>query len=101
SDGSSTNLRRKLNGEVEALFLEDQYRLARWLTLNGGVRLTHFSGSLSENAANPRVGAAIPIPRLGWVLRGSYGRYYHAPPPVPASGAVLATTQEFLPLKGE
>src|SRR2546429_7201431 len=36
--------------------LEDQYRLASWLTLNGGVRLTHFSGSLSENAANPRVG---------------------------------------------
>ena len=101
SDGSSTNLRRKLNGEVEALFLEDQYRLASWLTLNGGVRLTHFSGSLSENAANPRVGAAIRIPRLGWVLRGSYGRYYQAPPLVTVSGALLAPPQEFLPLKGE
>jgi len=51
-----------------------------WLTLNGGARLTHFVGSLNENSADPRVGAAIRVPRLNWVLRGFYGRYYQAPP---------------------
>ncbi len=90
---------------MEALFLEDQYKLTSWLTLNGGVRLTHFSSSLSENAADPRVGAAIRIPQLGWVLRGSYGRYYQAPPLATVSGPLLALAVKqgfgFLPLKGE
>ena len=107
TDGSGTALQQqqKLNGNLEALFLEDQYKLWSWLTLNGGVRLTHSSGSLSENAADPRLGAAIRIPRVGWVLRGSYGRSYQAPPLVTVSGPLLALALQqgfgFLPLKGE
>ncbi len=81
-DGSLTvpPQREVLWGSVSALFLEDQYKLTDWLTLNGGVRLTHFGGtgtntllggnhSIRENAADPRLGAALRIPKLGWVAR--------------------------------
>jgi hypothetical protein len=66
----------------EELFLEDQFKATSWLTLNGGIRLTHYGGplSVSENSADPRVGTAIQIPYLHWVLRGFYGRYYQPPP---------------------
>jgi outer membrane receptor protein involved in Fe transport len=107
NDGSDLSLRQKetIAGNLEALFLEDQYKILPWLTLNGGVRLTHFSGAISENAASPRAGAAIRIPRLNWVLRGFYGRYYQAPPLSTVSGPLLAFALDqgfgFLPLHGE
>ena len=86
---------------VETVFLEDQYKVTSWLTLNGGVRLTHYGGPESENAADPRLGAAIRVPRLGWVLRGFYGRYYQAPPLVTVTDPALNNDQTFLPLRGE
>jgi outer membrane receptor protein involved in Fe transport len=93
------------SGNLEAVFLEDQYKLASWLTLSGGLRLTHFAGELSENAASPRAAAAIRIPRLNWVLHGFYGRFYQAPPLSTVSGPLLdLAAQEgfgFLPLRGE
>ncbi len=92
-------------GSLAAGFLEDQYKLTRWLTLNGGVRLTRFSGQVTENVADPRIGAAIRIPRLGWVLRGFWGRFYQAPPLLTVSGPILevAAAQgfDFLLLRGE
>ncbi|MGH7867038.1 MAG: carboxypeptidase regulatory-like domain-containing protein, partial [Candidatus Dormibacteraceae bacterium] len=54
----------------EAVFGEDQYKATSWLTFNGGIRVTHYGGLISENAADPRLGAALRIPRLGWILRG-------------------------------
>jgi outer membrane receptor for ferrienterochelin and colicin len=97
--------RQVLQGEVESLFLEDQYKATSWLTLNGGVRLTRFAGQLTETKADPRVGAAIQIPKLGWVLRGFYGRYYQAPPLLTVSGPLLDVAAQqgfdFLPLRGE
>lgn len=97
--------KQSLTGNLEALFLEDQYKLTSWLTLTGGVRLTHFSGSLSENAASPRAGAALRIPHWNWVIRGYYGRFYQAPPLSTVSGPLLAFAAEqgfgFLPLRGE
>ena len=84
---------------VEAVFVEEQFKATNWLTLNGGLRLTHYGGPVSENAADPRVGAAIQIPHLGWVLRGFYGRYYQAPPLVTVNNPALS--QLFLPLHGE
>ena len=107
ADGSNppAQQRSRLWGNVEAIFLEDQYKPTSWLTLNAGLRLTHFGGSITENAADPRMGAAVRIPRLGWVARAFYGRYYQAPPLVTASGPVLdAAAQQgfgFLPLHGE
>src|SRR5581483_3451812 len=69
------------------------------------VRLTRFSGVLTETAASPRMGAAIRVPRLRWVVRSSYDRFYQAPPLSTVSGPLLefATAQDlgFLPLRGE
>ncbi len=76
-------------GHLEALFLEDQFKATSWLTLTGGARLTHFSGTISENAASPRLGAAIRIPYLNWVLRGFWGKYYQAPPLSTVAGPLL------------
>ncbi|HWX94394.1 MAG TPA: TonB-dependent receptor [Terriglobales bacterium] len=118
SDGSipPVTQRETLWGSVSALFVEDQYKLTRWLTLNGGVRLTHFGGTgtntllggnhpISENAADPRLGAALQIPKLHWVARAFWGRYYQAPPLLTVSGPILARCNSadcgFLPLHGE
>ncbi len=107
NDGSGLSLsqRQKLSGHLEAVFLEDQYKPAAWLTLSGGLRLTHFSGALAENAASPRAGAAIRLPRWHWVLHGFYGRYYQAPPLDTVSGPLLGYALDqgfgFLPLRGE
>ncbi len=107
NDGSGNDIaaRDSVSGQLEALFLQDQFKLTSWLTLNGGVRLTHFAGAISENAADPRLGMAIRLPHLNWVLRVSYSRYYQAPPLSTISGPLLefATAENlgFLPLKGE
>lgn len=97
--------RQNLWGNTEAIFLEDQFKDTRWLTLNAGVRLTHFNGGLSENAADPRIGAALRIPRLGWVARAFWGRYYQAPPLLTVNGPVIENAVQqgfgFLPLRGE
>lgn len=107
NDGSAANVAQQMisTGHLEAAFLEDQLKVVSWLTLTGGVRLTHFSGAISENAASPRLGAAIRIPRLNWILRGSYGRYYQAPPLSTVAGPLLAYAATeglgFIPLQGE
>ncbi|HYL46919.1 MAG TPA: TonB-dependent receptor [Candidatus Limnocylindrales bacterium] len=92
-------------GNLEAIFVEDQFKATSWLTLNGGVRLTHFGSAISENSADPRIGTAIRIPRLNWTLRGFYGRYYQAPPLDTISGPLLGQAVQqgfaFLPLHGE
>lgn len=92
-------------GQVDAAFLNEQWKVTRWWMVNGGVRFTYFDGSFSEHAWDPRVGTAITLPRLRWVLRATYSRYYQAPPLDTVTGPVLefAETQdlEFLPLHGE
>src|SRR5258708_6264241 len=95
--------RQKVGGDREALFLEDQFKAASWLVLNGGVRFTHFAGSITETAASPRVGIAIQIPRAKWVIRGSYSRFYQAPPLDTIANEILTVSpsQRFLPLRGE
>jgi hypothetical protein len=92
-------------GSLVATYVEDQIKATSWLTLNGGVRQTHFSGGVVENAASPSVGASVRLPRLNWVLRGFYGHFYQAPPLLTASGPLLqfVTNQNlgFVPLHGE
>jgi outer membrane receptor protein involved in Fe transport len=103
--GSAVRQREKLWGSVNALFAEDQFRATRWLTLTGGLRYTHATGVLTEDAASPRLGAAIQLPRLHWVVRGFYGRYYQPPPLETVGGPLLDFALEqgfsFLPLRGE
>ena len=93
-------------GSLVAAFVEDQFKPTSWLTLNGGLRQTHFSGGLTENATSPRVGASVRIPKLNWVFRGFYGRFYQAPPLGTLSGPALTAIQnqqqlDFVPLPGE
>jgi len=92
-------------GNLVAVYAEDQLRATSWLTLNAGLRQTHFSGGVVENATSPRVGASVRIPKLNWVFRGFYGHFYQAPPLLTASGPLLqfVTNQNlgFVPLHGE
>jgi outer membrane receptor protein involved in Fe transport len=105
--GNAVSLQQRQNprGNLVAFFVEDQYKPTSWLTLTGGVRFTHFHGSLTENATSPRVGAAIRIPRVNIVVHGFYGRFYQAPPLSTISGPLLefALGQgfDFIPLRGE
>ncbi|MDT8067605.1 MAG: TonB-dependent receptor [Terriglobia bacterium] len=107
NDGTGNIFRQRnvSGGNLEALFMEDQFKAFNWLTLNGGVRLTHFAGAISENAASPRLGAALRIPKLSWVLRASYSRFYQPPPLTTIAGPLLELVAEqgagFLMLRGE
>ncbi|HXT85896.1 MAG TPA: TonB-dependent receptor [Verrucomicrobiae bacterium] len=116
NDGSNPNFasNEPASGNLEEEFIEDKYRATSWLTLMGGVRESHFSGGptnaaagarVSENATSPRIGAAVRVPKLNWVLHGFYGHFYQAPPLATASGPLLqfvtASDLGFIPLKGE
>jgi hypothetical protein len=88
-----------------AFFLEDQYRVTPWLTLDLGLRLTHYGGLVNNNAVDPRVGGAIRIPRLNWILHGYYAYYYQPPALDSVSGPLLEYALGrgfgFIPLQGE
>ncbi len=107
NDGSGNFFSQRVNpnGNLEALFAEDQFKATSWLTLSGGLRYTHFSGQISEKATDPRIGAAIQIPKLNWVLRTAYSHFYQAPPLDTVSGNLIDNTGcdgcAFLPLYGE
>ncbi len=109
NDGSQPNLSppdvENPDGSLVSFYAEDQLRVSSWLTLNGGVRQTHFSGGVVENATSPRVGASVRIPKLNWVFRGFYGHFYQAPPLDTVSGPLVqfVTNQNlgFVPLHGE
>src|ERR1700676_2595933 len=108
NDGSGTvaPLSQNPDGSLIAAYVEDQIKVNSWLTLNGGLRQTHFSGGVVENATSPRVGASVRIPKLNWVFRGFYGDFYQAPPLGTLSGPALNDIQtqqqlDFVPLRGE
>jgi len=92
-------------GSLTALYVEDEFRANSWLTISAGLRQTHFSGNVVENATSPRVGASLRIPKLNWVFRGFYGRFYQAPPLLTLSGPLLIAANNqnlgFVPLHGE
>jgi outer membrane receptor protein involved in Fe transport len=76
-------------GSLVAAYFEDQIKPTSWLTLNGGVRQTHFSGGVVENTASPNIGVSVRLPKLNWIVHGFYGHFYQAPPLVTASGPLL------------
>jgi outer membrane receptor protein involved in Fe transport len=92
-------------GGQAAVYFEDQFKLTSWLSLDAGLRQTHYSGPVAENATSPRVGGSLRIPKLNWVFRAFYGHFYQAPPLVTVSGPLLeaANNQDlgFVPLHGE
>jgi len=107
NDGSSKNFTQpeQITGGVEEVFVEDSYKPATWLTLIAGLRQSYFAGAITEDAVYPRVGAAVLIPKLNWVVRGFYGKFYQPPPLTSLSGPALqyavAGNTSFLPLQGE
>ncbi len=94
-----------VNGGVTAFFINDKFKVTPWLTFIAGLRETEFTSTISEHATDPRLGAAIRIPRLNWVFRGFYGYFYQAPPLSTATSQLqtLASGQgfAFAPLHGE
>ena len=93
------------SGALGAFFVDDKFKATSWLTLIAGMRPTHFSGGITENAISPRFGVTLAVPRLRWVFRAFYGHYYQAAPLLTASGPLLqfvsSSNLGFLPLRGE
>jgi len=107
--GSST---AAVTGGVGEAFISDRFKVTSWLTLIAGIRYTHFATpgigtepGVIENAADPRYGIAIRIPKINWVFHAFYGDFYQPPPLLTATGPLLdlATSQTltFAPLHGE
>ncbi len=61
--------------------------------------------SLRRINIDPRAGVAVEIPRIHWVFRGFYGRFYQPPPLLTATGPIVQYATEnntaFVPLHGE
>lgn len=91
NDSSAPNFsdREIVNGGLAEAWFEDKFKPTSWLTLSGGVRQSHFSGSITENATSPRAGISILVPKVNWVLHGFYGRFYQAPPLLTFVGPAL------------
>ncbi|MGD0796819.1 MAG: TonB-dependent receptor [Acidobacteriaceae bacterium] len=92
-------------GGVIEEYVSDNYKPTSWLTLIAGLRESHFQASFSESSTDPRFGVALRVPKLNWVFRAAYDRYYQPPPLVTISGPILqyamANSTSFLPLHGE
>jgi hypothetical protein len=107
NDGSNSPFteRDPASGGLDAFFVDDKFKPFSWLTLSAGMRPTHFSGGMTENAISPRFGVALNIPRLNWTFRAFYGHYYQAPPLLTVGGPLeqFCNTNNcgFLPLQGE
>ena len=109
NDGSglpSINAPVHPTGGFFAAYADDQLNITPWLMLTAGVRESHFSGGVTENAVDPRVGASLRIPRLNWTFRAFYGHFYQPPPLATLSGPLLdfiTNVQQlnYLPLQGE
>jgi len=93
------------DGGLAAAYLQDTFQPAHWLSLSAGVRQTRFRGNVTENATDPRLGLAVILPRLNWVLTAFWGKYYQAPPLETLSGPLIpfasSSDTGFLPLHGE
>ena len=108
NDGTAANFtdREIVNGGLEEFWFEDKIKPTSWLTLSGGVRQSHFSGTITENATSPRAGISIRVPKTNVVFHGFYGDFYQAPPLLTFSGpplvnAAIGQGYTFGPLNGE
>ena len=90
---------------LQESFISDKFKVTSWLTLIAGVRQSHFTADVVENAVEPRFGVALKVPRLNWIFHAFYGDYYQPPPIPPATGALaeLGKSQglAFAPIHGE
>jgi hypothetical protein len=108
NDGSGTSpfsIPDTASGGVVEEYISDNYKPVPWLTLIAGLREAHFQGQFTENETDPRFGVAVRVPKLNWVFRGFYGRFYQPPPLLTAKGPIVqfaqANNTDFQPLHGE
>jgi len=80
------------DGGVVEEYISDNYKATSWLTLIAGLRETQFRASFAENETDPRFGIALRVPKLNWVFRGFYGRFYQPPPLVTVACATSTTS---------
>jgi hypothetical protein len=94
-----------ITGGVQETFIGDKFKVTPWLTLIAGLRQTHFTAAITENAVYPRFGVAFQVPKLKWIFHAFYGKYYQPPPLLTITGPLLelAAGQSFTfaPLHGE
>ncbi len=95
-------IRDGASGGLTEEYVSDNYKATRWLTLIAGLRASQFMADITEIRSYPRVGVVVRIPKIDWVLRAFYGRYYQPPPLLTASGPLIEYAQgnntSFLPL---
>lgn len=89
SGASVPNSRASQNAGIVEYHAADNLHLSRYLTLIGGVRISQYRAGLNETAYDPRVGATLLIPRVHWVLRGSYSRFFQPAPVLTVSSSLL------------
>jgi hypothetical protein len=93
------------SGGVIEEYVSDNFKATSWLTLIAGLRQTRFQGQFTENETDPRFGVAVLVPKLNWVFRGFYGRFYQPPPLLTAAGPIVqyanGNNTAFAPLHGE
>ncbi len=95
NDGSGTAPFKEsdsTSGGVIEEYISDNYKPTPWLTLIAGVRASQFRAEFTENEIDPRFGIAVKVPKLNWVFRGYYGRFYQPPPLVTVGCAVGASS---------
>ncbi len=104
---SVPNTGAQANAALGEFHISDHLRVGQYVTLLGGMRFSFYHGGFNETANYPRIGATVRIPRLNWVLRGSYGHFFQPAPIETVSGSFLSyvTNQPdenaFVPLPSE
>ncbi len=104
---SVPNTEAQSNAGLAEFHVSDHLRVGQYITLLGGMRFSFYHGGFNESANYPRIGATVRIPRLNWVLRGSYGHFFQPAPIETVSNLFLnyVTSQSgenaFVPLPSE
>jgi TonB dependent receptor/Carboxypeptidase regulatory-like domain/TonB-dependent Receptor Plug Domain len=105
SSNNPSSSKGAITGGVQETFIGDKFKVTPWLTLIAGLRQTHFTADITENAVDPRFGIALQVPRLKWIFHAFYGKYYQPPPLLTVTGPLLELAEgqsfTFAPLHGE
>ena len=83
NDGSFSPVVQSLrpDGNVEAAWVQDTFRLTEWLTLSAGLRQTHFQGLITEKRDRSATGSDDQTSRGGLGNAGILGKVLSTPTP--------------------
>jgi outer membrane receptor protein involved in Fe transport len=73
-------------GWLYSVYLQDQWRITPWLTINGGLRFDQMDEFVTANQLSPRL-AAVFTPLPGTTVHAGYARYF-TPPPIAIAAPV-------------